>query len=405
MTTEEQKEFGRRVAFLRRKLGYSQSEFARKIDRSEAWLSQVERGVRAIDRMSVLERLAEALNVPLSELAPNKAGVVGTAREPGLANPLVLTLASNVPMRAMLAMPAEPVDVTRLEERAEQAWSFAHEARFDELSQLLTKLLPDIEVAERHVAEIDRVQVLRAKARSYLAAAGVLAKLGETGAAWVAIDRAMNAAERLGDPLLMAEGAFRLAVTFQVARRFDLAIRVADSAAQSISTLMQDADADPAAIALHGALHLQLAVANARINDADAAYGHLDIARDAADRIGEGRNDYHTEFGPANVLLHEVAVAVELGDAGRALRVAERAAATHLSAERRGRLMIDVAQANAQLRRFDAVIAALAEGFRIAPHQLATHSRVRELVADLLRSEHSRRPEVRALAKKVQVVG
>jgi len=80
-------EFGRQVAFLRKKFGYSQAEFARKIDRSETWVSQVERGVRKIDRMSVLERLADALDVPLAELAPERRVVAaGTADEtsPGL---------------------------------------------------------------------------------------------------------------------------------------------------------------------------------------------------------------------------------------------------------------------------------------------------------------------------------
>ena len=40
------------------------------IDRSVAWVSQVERGRRARStRMSVLETLASALEVPLAELA------------------------------------------------------------------------------------------------------------------------------------------------------------------------------------------------------------------------------------------------------------------------------------------------------------------------------------------------
>ncbi|WP_326808278.1 hypothetical protein OHB04_24075 [Streptomyces sp. NBC_01775] len=35
-----------------------------------------------------------------------------------------------------------------------------------------------------------------------------------------------------------------------------------------------------------------------------------------AERVGPGRNDYNTEFGPANVSLYEAAVAVDLGDGG-----------------------------------------------------------------------------------------
>ena len=36
------------------------------IDLSVAWVSQVERGVSKVDRMSVLETLAAALEVPLA---------------------------------------------------------------------------------------------------------------------------------------------------------------------------------------------------------------------------------------------------------------------------------------------------------------------------------------------------
>ncbi len=70
MTTPDyQKALGRKIAAERRRRGLSQPELARMIDRSVAWVSQVERGVRKVDRMSVLEALAAALEVPLAELA------------------------------------------------------------------------------------------------------------------------------------------------------------------------------------------------------------------------------------------------------------------------------------------------------------------------------------------------
>lgn len=397
-------EFGQRVAFLRKKFGYSQAEFARKIGRSETWLSQVERGLRKIDRMSVLERLADALDVPLAELAPEQRVVAAGVADESSSNNLVMALASNDALRALIDSPRR-VDVGEVEDRVERAWEYTHASRYEDLADLLGKLLTDVEVAERHAAEDERERVRRAKARVYMAAAGALSKLGETGPAWVAIDRAMVAAAQVGDPLMIAEAVFRLAITFQVARRFDLATRVASTAAEAIGGIAGVDDAEPATVALYGALHLQLAIAAARSNDADSAYAHLGIAAAAAERIGEGRNDYNTEFGPANVLLHEVAAAVELGDAGRALRVAERADTSRLSRERRARLLVDVASAHAQLRHPGAVVAALTEGMAIAPEQYARNSRVRELVADLLRSDHAANPEVRTLTDKIHIGG
>src|ERR1700728_974354 len=59
---------GERIAYYRKRLGLSQTEFAGLIDRSESWVSQVERGVRAIDRLSVLQMVADKLNVSVAEL-------------------------------------------------------------------------------------------------------------------------------------------------------------------------------------------------------------------------------------------------------------------------------------------------------------------------------------------------
>ena len=59
---------GEQIAYHRKRLGLSQVELAGLIGRSDSWVSQVERGVRAIDRLSVLQKVADALGVPVAEL-------------------------------------------------------------------------------------------------------------------------------------------------------------------------------------------------------------------------------------------------------------------------------------------------------------------------------------------------
>src|SRR5437763_7262321 len=59
---------GGRIAAYRRRRGLSQAALAGLIGRSESWLSQVERGVRSVDRLSVLLDLARVLRVELAEL-------------------------------------------------------------------------------------------------------------------------------------------------------------------------------------------------------------------------------------------------------------------------------------------------------------------------------------------------
>src|SRR3954451_18221346 len=59
---------GERVAAYRRRRGLSQVTLAGLIGRSESWLSQVERGRRDIDSLTVIRDLAVALDIPTDAL-------------------------------------------------------------------------------------------------------------------------------------------------------------------------------------------------------------------------------------------------------------------------------------------------------------------------------------------------
>jgi hypothetical protein len=158
---------------------------------------------------------------------------------------------------------------------------------------------------------------------------------------------------------------------------------------------------DPQAMSLWGALTLQRAVIAAHVNDPDTAYGQLDRASHIAARLGEGRGEYNTEFGPANVRLYEIAAAVELGDAGRALRAAAVVDTSGLSAERQARMLIDVARAHAQRRQVNEAVAALVRAEAITPEQVRGHALVRQLVSDLLTMQVPPSSELRDLAKRL----
>src|SRR3954454_12875912 len=75
---------GERIAAYRRRRGLSQAALAGLVGRSESWLSQVERNVRSVDRLSVLLDLAKVLHVEVEALtgqawqyAPSGSPVVG----------------------------------------------------------------------------------------------------------------------------------------------------------------------------------------------------------------------------------------------------------------------------------------------------------------------------------------
>jgi transcriptional regulator with XRE-family HTH domain len=397
-TPDYQQALGRKIATERRRRGLSQPELARMIDRSVAWVSQVERGVRKVDRMSVLETLATALDVPLAELAAEAPVVAAVTEEPPGASGLRLVLSSAYALRAMLNS-RHPPALSALRTKTRQAWDLTHAGRYADLTELLRSLVPDLETAARTVPEDQRAEVFELMAAAYQACSAALAKLGEPEAAWIAADRAMAAAERAGNPMLVAAGAFRLVLVFLAARHYDQAEETARTAADALQPRADEGDLQ--AMSLWGALTLQRAVIASRRNNSDAAYDQLERASQIASRLGERRNDYNTEFGPANVALHEIAVAVELGDAGRALRVAAAVDTSGLSPERRARMLIDVARAHAQRRQIAEAITALRQAEDITPEQVREHDLARQIVTDLLTMQDPPSGELRDLAERL----
>jgi hypothetical protein len=99
------------------------------------------------------------------------------------------------------------------------------------------------------------------------------------------------------------------------------------------------------------------------------------------------------------VCLYEISVAVDLGDAGRALRAAASVDMSGLSAERQGRTLLDVARAHTQRRQITEAVATLVLAEGIAPELVRGHDLTRQLVSDLLTMQDPPRRELRELAE------
>ncbi|GIH19166.1 transcriptional regulator [Rugosimonospora africana] len=295
--------------------------------------------------------------------------------------------------------------LNELRERHEQVWSMVHASRYSELAPILRSLISDLEAAVRGVASDD----LRRSARelltdTYQATAAILAKLAETDAAWVAADRAAFIAETIGAPLAVAASLFRMAHTFLSLSQVTQAQEVAKAAVAALETRISN-QPESEALSLYGGFQLILAVSAARDNARAQAYEHLATARTIAERIGGDRNDYGTEFGPTNVTIHAVAIAVELGDAGQALDLAQEVDASQLSPERQARYLIDLSQAQAMRRQIGEALHSLQEAERLTPEQTRTHRIARAVTRDLIQlSGLHPRPELRELAERFGVL-
>jgi hypothetical protein len=143
----------------------------------------------------------------------------------------------------------------------------------------------------------------------------------------------------------------------------------------------------------------------ARDNDRASAYRQLDLARDVAERVGHGRDDYGTEFGPVNVAIHAVSIAADLGDAGHALDLARDVDYRALSPERQARHMIDLAAAHAMRRQIGEAIHDLQQAEQLTPELTHAHLGARLVTRDLLQLSGLRpRPELRDLAERFGVL-
>ena len=395
---------GERIAYYRRRRGLSQVKLAGLLGRSESWLSQVERGVRSIDRISVLTQVAAALNVPVTELSPDPL-VQEHAGEHPTVRAVRLALSDQGSLALLFGEPdgGKPPDLAGLRTRAARAWELTHASRYEELGELLPALIQDCEAACRRLAGADRRAAFQVAAYAYQAVAATMSKLRHVDAAWVAGDRSITAAERGEAPLLAAAGAFRIAHGFLSGGQTTEALYTALSAAAALEN--QVPDGPPELVALWGALNQAAAVIATRASEEETARECMRKAEDAARRIGADRNDFETEFGQTNVALHAVGIAVELGDAGEAIRRAATVDVSGLSIERRARFQLDVARAYAQRRKVADTVRTLEEAEALTPEQVRSHPMVREMVRDLLRGERrSVNPALRALAQRVGVL-
>lgn len=401
MPDTDQPAQGERIAHLRRRLGLTQAELAARLDRSESWVSQVERGVHTIERMPMLRAVADALQVEPTAIQTDIEAPSPERPGSDLSHTRLALTGHAALLTTMLRATRRTLPLDELRARVDDAWTAVHASRFIDADPLLAGLIPDLEAAAVDDSDPDALTLL---ASTYQAAAAAFARQDESDAAWVAADRAITTAQRSDDPLNAVAGLFRAAHVFIRLKRSDQADKVITDAIAVLEPLTDAAKPDPGVISLLGAITLVDAVNKASEGRRQEARVALSRAEALAKRLGGDRNDYATEFGPTNVKLHAIAIAVDLGDAGEALDTAAKVDASGLSPERQGRFYIDVARAHTQRRQLGDALAALLRAEQVSPEQVRGHHLARKTIDELLRLA-GRRPsaQLTALAQRAAV--
>jgi transcriptional regulator with XRE-family HTH domain len=392
VTDDQHRAFGRRVAEFRKARGFTQQDLAARLGKTSSWVSQVERGVLVVQRLDVLRDLAEALGVSMQRLEPAApTGDGAEAEQAPVTNDLdgARMLISGSPALDVLLPPSTPasrpaLSLSALTTQVDRIWDLAHSSRFAELSTALQQAVPALEHATRTSAGDERTEGLRLLSRTYQALSASFVRQDEADAAWVAADRSIQAAEASGEPLEVCAGTFRLAQAFVRLRRLDQAEHAAQTAVNVLEAHIEGRTATPQELSVLGALHLVLAMIHSRGSRRPEAKREIERARAVGEAMGEDRNDYDLEFGPTNVELWAVAIAVELGDAGEAIDIGEAIDASGLSNERQARLLMDLGRAYAQRRQVGEALDVLLRAEELAPEMVRSHVTVRTSLRELI---------------------
>jgi transcriptional regulator with XRE-family HTH domain len=396
---------GERVAWYRRRRGMTQEVLAGLVARTVDWLGKVEDNRIQLDRLSVIESLADALDVTVGDLIAEPSLLEWTTDSGRTTVPVLRAALMDyrqiMPLLGAGGMTDRP-DLSALRAEVTGVWDAYQQSRYGFVTGRLPSLLSQARAAER---SYDGDERLRAKAllpMTYQAAAMILTKLGETDLAWMAADRGLTTAQDSGDSVVV--GSLFRSVTHSLLSngRNAEAVRLTHDAADYLHRGL--AKASPEYLSIYGTLFLAGAMAAARNEDRGTTRTFLAEAEQTADRLGQDGNHFWTAFGPTNVAIHRVSTAMELGDVQVAVDLGPRVDASPLPMERRIRHAIEVARAYSAWNRRDEALSLLLDAERQAPEQVRHHYISRQLVLGWIRRERGTPPvQLAALAKRLRV--
>ncbi|MEU4567602.1 helix-turn-helix domain-containing protein [Micromonospora sp. NPDC023956] len=369
---------GRRVAQLRARRGMSQQVFADRIGRSKSWVDKVERGVRTLDRLPMIETVAAALGVTPGVLLGRRTQQARTTDATTAIEHVREALASHHTPTSHVGPPVADVD---------HQIGYAHTAYRHGHHHQVLRMLPGLLAAARHTHHpaSDPTTALHL-VRVYRLTAQTLVKLGEPYLAWLATDRAMVTAA--GDPRRTALAAVPLAQALRALHRSRLALTAATAAVRPLD-LAPHRELPPDDLALAGTLLTEAALAAATCGNPAAVDDLTDRAAHlAATHTAHQQHDH--SFGPIVVELARALAAAHLGDNHLAVTLHHHATsgdAWHrLPAEHRAAHLIDITRAHLDLGDHHAAGRALLTAHRIAPAEVRLRPAAHTALTAVLRA-------------------
>lgn len=381
---------GRRVAYWRGRRKMSQQVFADRLGKSKSWVDKVERGVRRLDKFSVVYEIADVLQVDVQLLLGKDV-----ERRPETQNCIDQVEVEEIraalerydQMSAFFQPTPHCPPLPEMRKAVSHAWLTYQHAKYGVLARALPKLLRDAQAADSAHANTEQAKdAAHLLGQVYQIASSALRKVGEHELSWLAADRSIAVSQRAGDQLLAGIASYRVGSALLALGRARPSLEVNVNIANRLAPGSEKNS--PERLSVYGMLLLNGAMAAARIGDSATVRDLVSGAEQAATALGGDYNHYWTSFGPTNVQLHRAAAAVELGDGRTAVEMFERIDNEGFHAmlpERRAHYYLDIARGYAQIGDIEKASEMLLEGDRLAPSEIRCRPLAHEVLSDVLR--------------------
>lgn len=357
-------QLGKLVAARRKQRHMSQKDLADAVGRSASWVSQVERGVYPVDRVSVLQALADALEVPVAQLRDGlpdaRPAPAATPKPPALTSlRRVLignTLGNYVPGEPATDIDLESADAELTDARLRMQAGQDEQGLDDALPALVQKLTATSDRADGRPAAALRARLVAA----FQLIALRLSDRREYDAAWLAVEHSVRVAESTGQPAAPHAARHVMADLFVASNQISHAEYITEIAH---GALRRDAHRGCGAHStyfrvLDAALSAQRAEIMALHDDRAGAHKHLAAAQQGAENLPGELTVHGVVFGPRTAELCAMTVALHFGDAGQALDIAHTIRLEELTVQRQYEYWLATAHAHTLRRQtHDAVVA------------------------------------------------
>lgn len=397
---------GARLRTLRRWRGLTQAELAGQAGVSPSFVSMVEHGTRMLDRRSHIAALAGALRVSETDLV----GGPHLSSDPVQSDPHMAIPPLRVALQTnSLSRPA--VDRARpLAEIRQEVFGVIEPLRrtcdYVAVGQLLPACIDELHLhAVNPADEAAWRSALETLVEACVIAAAVTKELNYLDLAYLAAQRAEEAAALLGDPVQKGKADFMWLLTLPRTGSWERNLAAAEHAAAALEPHAHD----PLGKQVLGMLTLTAALSAATMQRGDRAEHWMGEAARIGARVTDTPTDNWQQFSGTNVTMWRISIGVERGEGGSAVK--ELAKAVNLDlleprASRRAGFLLDVGRGLARERSTRAeAVRWLRRAEDAAPQRVRNSVAVRDTVAYLLNraTASAGGPELRGMAARMGV--